>query len=124
MRTIPEVVEDIKSILNNVECTEECTGETLVDINELADEILSINSIGKGKLSLSLPFKIGSIIWHYEKGMKEPIPHQIKEMIISEEYLDRIEIKFTAFSGFIVCDFMGHLDEGWYLTEQVQNLVH
>lgn len=43
MRTIPEVVEDIKSILNNIERTEECNGETLVDINELADEILSID---------------------------------------------------------------------------------
>lgn len=43
MRTIPEVVEDIKSILNNIERTEECNGETLVDINELADEILTIN---------------------------------------------------------------------------------
>lgn len=43
MRTIPEVAEDIKSILNNIERTEECTGETLVDINELVDEILAIN---------------------------------------------------------------------------------
>ena len=43
MRIIPEVIEDIKSILNNIERTEECTGETLVDINELADEILTIN---------------------------------------------------------------------------------
>lgn len=43
MRTIPEVAEDIKSVLNNIERTEECTGETLVDINELVDEILSID---------------------------------------------------------------------------------
>ena len=43
MRTIPEVAEDIKSILNNIERTEECNGETLVDINELVDEILTIN---------------------------------------------------------------------------------
>lgn len=43
MRTISEAAEDIKSILNNVERTEECTGETLVDINELVDEILTIN---------------------------------------------------------------------------------
>ncbi len=43
MRTIPEVAEDIKSILNNIERTEECTGETLVDINELVDEILTIS---------------------------------------------------------------------------------
>ena len=45
MRTIPEVAEDIKSILNNIERTEECTGETLVDINELVDEILTISCI-------------------------------------------------------------------------------
>lgn len=44
MRKIHEVVEDIKSILNNIERTEECTGETLVDINELVDEILSIDA--------------------------------------------------------------------------------
>lgn len=44
MRTIPEVVEDIKSILNNIERTENCDGETLVDINELADEILTIST--------------------------------------------------------------------------------
>ena len=44
MRTIPEAVEDIKSILNNIERTESCDGETLVDINELAGEILTINA--------------------------------------------------------------------------------
>lgn len=44
MRSIPEVAEDIKSILNNIERTEECTGETLVDINELVDEILTISA--------------------------------------------------------------------------------
>ena len=43
MRTIAECVEDIKSILNNVERTQEYTGETSVDINELVDEILSLN---------------------------------------------------------------------------------
>ncbi len=48
MRTIPEAVEDIKSILNNIERTENCDGETLVDINELADEILIISAY-KGK---------------------------------------------------------------------------
>ena len=32
MRTIPEVISDIKSILNNIERTELCDGETLVDI--------------------------------------------------------------------------------------------
>lgn len=44
MRTIPEVAEEIKSILNNIERTEECDGETLVDINELVDEILTIST--------------------------------------------------------------------------------
>lgn len=44
MRTIAEAVEDIKSILNNVERTENCDGETLVDINALADEILIIGT--------------------------------------------------------------------------------
>ena len=48
MRTIAEAVEDIKSILNNIERTESCDGETLVDINELADEILTISAY-KGK---------------------------------------------------------------------------
>lgn len=49
MRTIPEVVEDIKSILNNIERTENCDGETLVDINEFADEILTINTYKPNK---------------------------------------------------------------------------
>lgn len=44
MRTIAEVAEDIKSILNSIERTEECNGETLVDINEFIDEILSIDA--------------------------------------------------------------------------------
>ena len=48
MRTIAEAVEDIKSILNNIERTESYDGETLVDINELADEILTISAY-KGK---------------------------------------------------------------------------
>ena len=48
MRTIPEVVEDIKSILNNIERRENCDGKTLVDINEVADEILTISTY-KGK---------------------------------------------------------------------------
>ena len=48
MRTIPEVAEGIKSILNNIERTENCDGETLVDINELVDEILTISTY-KGK---------------------------------------------------------------------------
>ena len=49
MRTIPEVVEDIKSILNNIERTENCDGETLVDINELTDEILAISTYKPNK---------------------------------------------------------------------------
>ena len=52
MRTISEVAEDIKSILNNVERTEECTGETLVDINELVDEILAINCFSNNKTEI------------------------------------------------------------------------
>lgn len=44
MRKIYEVVEDIKSILNNVERAQEYNGETLVDIDELIDEILSIDA--------------------------------------------------------------------------------
>lgn len=47
MRTIAEVAEDIKSILNNIERTEECDRETLVDINAFVDEILSINARGR-----------------------------------------------------------------------------
>lgn len=42
MRTIPEVVEDIKNILNDAERRQ--NGETLVDIDELANEILTINA--------------------------------------------------------------------------------
>lgn len=44
MRTIPEVCEDIKSILNNIEWTDNCDGETLVDIDELVNEILIIST--------------------------------------------------------------------------------
>ena len=44
MRTIAECAEDIKSILNNVERTQEYNGETSVDIDELVNEILSINA--------------------------------------------------------------------------------
>lgn len=44
MRTIQEVCEDIKSILNNIERTENCDGETLVDIDELVNEILIIST--------------------------------------------------------------------------------
>lgn len=43
MRTITECVGDIKSILNNIERTEHYDGETSVDIDELVNEILSIN---------------------------------------------------------------------------------
>jgi len=45
MRTIPEVSEEIKKILNDVERTQECDGETLVAIDELVNEILTINSL-------------------------------------------------------------------------------
>lgn len=42
IRKIPEVVEDIKNILNDTERTQD--GELLVDIDELVNEILVINS--------------------------------------------------------------------------------
>ena len=45
MRTISECVSDIKSILNIIEMTEQCDGETVVKIDELANEILSINGM-------------------------------------------------------------------------------
>ena len=44
MRKIYEVAEDIKSILNNIERTQEYNGEVLVDIDELVNEILSIDA--------------------------------------------------------------------------------
>lgn len=47
MRKIEECVKSIKDILNNIEKTEECDGETLVDINELIDEIIVICSVKK-----------------------------------------------------------------------------
>lgn len=55
MRTITECVEDIKSILNNVERTQEYTGETSVDINEFVDEILSINTIHEKQATATKP---------------------------------------------------------------------
>lgn len=45
MRTIPEVVENIKNILNNAERTQD--GECLVEIDDLVNEILVINSSNK-----------------------------------------------------------------------------
>lgn len=50
MRTIEECVKSIKDILNNIERTEEYDGETLVDINELIDEILVICSVKKNNI--------------------------------------------------------------------------
>lgn len=49
MRTIPEVVEAVLNILNEVEHTEECNGDTLCEINELMGEILVINSNNERK---------------------------------------------------------------------------
>lgn len=43
MRTIPEVVEDIKSVLNIAARAEEFTGENLTEIDEFANEILVID---------------------------------------------------------------------------------
>lgn len=45
MRTIPEVVEDIKGVLNIVARSEEFTGETLTEIDEFVNEILVIDSV-------------------------------------------------------------------------------
>ena len=47
MRTIPEVVENIKNILNDAERTQD--GECLVDIDDLVNEILTINSKNERK---------------------------------------------------------------------------
>lgn len=44
MRKFYEAAKDIKSILNNIENAEECNGETLVEIDELVNEMLTIRS--------------------------------------------------------------------------------
>lgn len=43
MRTIPEVVEELKGILNNAENTHEFDGSMLTEIDELGNEILAID---------------------------------------------------------------------------------
>jgi len=43
MRKIDEVVSDIKSVLNDIDRTQECDGEDVAKINELIDEILAIS---------------------------------------------------------------------------------
>ena len=43
MRKIDEAVSDIKSVLNDIDRTQECDGEDVANINELIDEILSIS---------------------------------------------------------------------------------
>lgn len=45
MRKIDEAVLDIKNILNDIDRTQECDGQDTAKINELCDEILSINCI-------------------------------------------------------------------------------
>ena len=70
MRTIAECVEDIKSILNNVERTQEYTGETSVDINELVDEILSINAVHENQATCLIETEQKRIIKELN-GMKE-----------------------------------------------------
>ena len=42
MRTVPEVIENIKNILNDAERMQD--GSVLVEIDELANEILAINA--------------------------------------------------------------------------------
>jgi len=63
MRKIAECVEDIKSILSNVERMQEYTGETSVDINELIDEILTINAAHElqNKRALDKAYDFGQI---------------------------------------------------------------
>ena len=72
MRTIAECVEDIKSILNNVERTQEYTGETSVDINELVDEILSINAVRENQATCLIETEQKRIIKELN-GMKEHV---------------------------------------------------
>lgn len=64
MRTIPEVVEDIKNILHNLENTQKCDRDTVIDMVELVNEILFINS----------------------NNEREQTPMQIKEIHVDEYY--------------------------------------
>jgi len=110
MRKIAEVAEDIKSILNNIEKSEECNGETLVDINELVDEILSINSenmrtkherdiiseyvkINRPEILNSIDFiifKVGSICSEYVKQIVETYKTiDIEKLIQAAEQLEK-----------------------------------
>ena len=43
MRSIDEIVADIKSVLNEIERTQECDGEDTVKIDEFLNEILASN---------------------------------------------------------------------------------
>ena len=89
MRTIPEVAEDFKSILNNIERTEECTGETLVDINELVDEVLTINC--------------------YKDKPKSKADHirAMSDEELAKERIDRIDIYTKSDSKEYIGDFEG-----------------
>lgn len=79
MRTIAECAEDIKSILNNVERTQEYTGETSIDIDELVNEILSINAIkeAQSKRALDTAYNYGQIdgshhrLWVIDQMIRE-----------------------------------------------------
>ena len=71
---------------------------------------------------MRLPCKVGDTLWHYEKGMQEPIPHEVKEFIVRKYRFNRIEIYLYGFGGFTVCDFEGNLDEGWFLTHEEAEL--
>lgn len=79
MRTIPEVVENIKNILNDAERTQD--GECLVEIDDLVNEILVINSSQTEKIVNT--FMTKAIGWNHNKTKKVPyefIKHVAEEM--------------------------------------------
>lgn len=145
MRTIIEVAEDIKSILNNIERTEECNGETLVDINELVDEILSINA-NKQKIVytttrnpyLNRPFinKLEEYEDAEEKGLLLRLPCNAGDPAyrinpgamnpIIEMMVQTIAIRHHVTSGKSVCLFcndLKDLNESYYLEKAFGNDV-
>ena len=96
MRTIPEAAEDIKSILNNIERTEECTGETLVDINELVDEILTISYIDTTEIR-------NKVIDEFAELMKERLK----------------DIQFAEIQGIDVCPCSKTGEECPYINQDI-----
>lgn len=108
MRTIPEVAENIKSILNNIERTENCDGETLVDINELVDEIITISAYKRKKLTNA---------------------DRIRSM--SDEELAEFMADKGGYIACCQCDYFNHDDEkcekpsGWKCTKSYgEELIH